>query len=166
MEAFTLPAVGALITKKINNETYILLQERWKGIPEEDGLLEFPAGKIRAFESITDALIREVKEECGLDIIDIDSGKKDSFTAKNYNVQSFTPYYSVQNTAGNYPIMMDVFLCEAKGKLLTSSNESKNINWYNILEVKKWLDSPEKFYVMHFGAIKKRINQLLDPPND
>ncbi|HWR24081.1 MAG TPA: NUDIX domain-containing protein [Feifaniaceae bacterium] len=48
------------------------MQARWKeDAPSENGLLEIPAGKIRAFESIFDALRREIKEETGLSVTEI-----------------------------------------------------------------------------------------------
>ncbi len=59
-ETFAKPAVGAIIEKSEKGERYILIQERQKengGI--ENGMLELPAGKIREFENIFDALRRE-----------------------------------------------------------------------------------------------------------
>lgn len=72
MEQFSIPGAGGIIVREINGEDNILMQTRVK--PEalyEDGLIEIPAGKIRAFESIFDTLRREVKEETGLDITEI-----------------------------------------------------------------------------------------------
>jgi 8-oxo-dGTP pyrophosphatase MutT (NUDIX family) len=63
-EQFAIPGVGGLITKEIDNVEHILLQTRCKpNAQNEDGLLEIPAGKIRAFENIFDTLKREIKEE-------------------------------------------------------------------------------------------------------
>ncbi len=39
--------------------------------PTYSGLIEIPAGSINAYENVYDALRREVKEECGLDIVKI-----------------------------------------------------------------------------------------------
>ena len=66
-ERFAVPAVGAIIEKEENGTLYLLMQTRQK---ENDhgtnGLLEFPAGKVREYESLFVALRREVKEETGL----------------------------------------------------------------------------------------------------
>ena len=59
--------------RKNNNEVEIFLQTRWKPdvSPTYSGLLEIPAGGIDAYENVYDALRREVREECGLEITKI-----------------------------------------------------------------------------------------------
>lgn len=84
MEKFAKPAVGAIIEKKINGEKFILVQERQKEDGgKENGMLEIPAGKIREYENIFEALRREVKEETGLIITKIDG--EESSTQSNVN---------------------------------------------------------------------------------
>lgn len=64
MEIFAKPAVGAIIEKIEQGKRYILIQTRNKesgGI--ENGMTEIPAGKIREYENIFDALRREIWEE-------------------------------------------------------------------------------------------------------
>ena len=68
-EIFVKPAVGAIITKQTDNNEFILVQDRKKNSADgTDGLLEIPAGKIREYENIFDALRREVWEETGLKV--------------------------------------------------------------------------------------------------
>ena len=68
-EIFVKPAVGAIITKQTDNNEFILVQNRKKNSTDgTDGLLEIPAGKIREYENIFDALRREVWEETGLKV--------------------------------------------------------------------------------------------------
>ena len=68
-EIFVKPAVGAIITKQTDNNEFILVQDRKKNSADgTDGLLEIPAGKIRDYENIFDALRREVWEETGLKV--------------------------------------------------------------------------------------------------
>ena len=56
-EIFVKPAVGAIITKQTDNNEFILVQDRKKNSADgTDGLLEIPAGKIREYENIFDAL--------------------------------------------------------------------------------------------------------------
>ena len=58
-EKFALPAVGAIIVKKVDDEEFILIQNRKKNNGDGmDGLLEIPAGKIREYENIFEALRR------------------------------------------------------------------------------------------------------------
>ena len=71
-EKFVIPSAGAIIERNIEGTKYILMQKRKKKNEKiEFGLWEIPAGKIREYENIYEALRREVKEETNLDIIDI-----------------------------------------------------------------------------------------------
>ena len=126
MEKFAIPCVAAIIEKIINNEKYILIQTRQKeNGAETNGMLEVPAGKIREYENIFEALRREVKEETGLSITKIlGEDNQISNFIKGNEVISYTPYCITQNLSGAYSIILNTFLCEAKGELLTETNES------------------------------------------
>ena len=118
MEKFAIPCVAAIIEKIINNEKYILIQTRQKeNGPETNGMLEVPAGKIREYENIFEALRREVREETGLTITKIlGEDKKISNLIKGNEVISYTPYCITQNLSGAYSIILNTFLCEAEGE--------------------------------------------------
>lgn len=159
-EQFSIPGAGAIILKDINGEKHILTQIRVK--PHalyEDGLLEIPAGKIRAFESIFDTIKREIKEETGLDVKEILGENLSSvYEGNSYRVINFMPFSCSQNLIGNYPIMVFVFICHADGELLPFSDESKNYKWTKVSEIRKLLESsPESFYPMHVDTLKKLV---------
>ncbi|MCX6842189.1 MAG: NUDIX domain-containing protein [candidate division WOR-3 bacterium] len=59
-------AVRAIIKDK---EGRVLLLRRSKTSRSNAGVWEFPGGKTEPGENFADALVREVKEECGLDVI-------------------------------------------------------------------------------------------------
>ena len=112
MEVFSKPAVGAIIEKVIDGIDHILIQERSKEDDvSENGLLEIPAGKVREFENVFDALRREVWEETGLKLIEI-QGEKDIVVCNcnGYTVISYDPFYSSQNLCGVYSIMLQTFI--------------------------------------------------------
>ena len=94
MEKFAVPCVAAIIEKIVNNEKYILIQTRQKEDgAETNGMLELPAGKIREYENIFEALRREVKEETGLSITKIlGEDNQISNFIKGNEVISYTPY--------------------------------------------------------------------------
>lgn len=160
LETFAKPAVGAIIEKVSNDRRYILIQDRNKnndGI--ETGMIEIPAGKIREYENIFDALRREVWEETGLNITEI-VGEEEKVVSFNsgYETISYLPFYSTQNLSGGYSIMLQTFICHAEGELLKQTNETINIRWELLSDVESMLETnPEKFYPMHINALRKYI---------
>lgn len=163
MEKFAKPAVGAIIEKKINGEKFILVQERQKEDGgKENGMLEIPAGKIREYENIFEALRREVKEETGLIITKIDG--EESSTQSNVNgnqVISFRPYCVTQNLSGAYSLILNTFICEADGVLAESTDETQNIRWEKADLIRDILKAnPGKFFLMHVNALKKYFGIL------
>lgn len=161
MEVFAKPAVGGIIEKRINGMDYILIQERCKdGGGSENGLIEIPAGKIREFENIFDCLRREIWEETGLEVIGVEGEDQVIIIDLNgYKVINYMPFFCAQNIEGNYPIMVQTFICKVKGEMLDRTNESKNIRWILLSELKDMIDKDEKsFYPMHVIALKKYLN--------
>lgn len=137
MEHFTKPGVAGIIENEICGELHILIQQRFKkDAPSESGLFEIPAGKIREFESIFDCLRREIKEETGLDVVEIENEKEAVLYEQNgYKVMFYTPFASAQNIEGTYPIMVQTFICRVTGELKKQSEEAQNIRWMPIREL-------------------------------
>ncbi len=164
MELFAKPGVGGIIEKNIDGIDYILVQDRCKAdAKSEYGLLEIPAGKIREFENIYDCLRREIWEETGLKVTNI-IGEEDAVVVEfnGYKVLNYTPFSSSQNLEGNYPIMVQTFICNAAGDLLSKSNEAKNIRWISIAEIKKLIDTNKSlFYPMHLTTLEKYLKNKL-----
>ncbi|HYH01796.1 MAG TPA: NUDIX domain-containing protein [Bacillota bacterium] len=161
MESFTLPAAGGIIEQtRDDGMVYVLIQERWKEeAPNESGLLEIPAGKIRAFESVFDCLRREVREETGLRVVKIWGETEASWTEINgYRVINYAPFACAQNVEGHYPIMVQVFICEVQGEALRVSDESQNLQWVALAELQQKLATqPEKFYPMHVKTLEQYL---------
>jgi ADP-ribose pyrophosphatase len=161
MEVFAKPAAGGIIIKSENEIDYILIQERCKengGL--DNGLIEIPAGKIREFENIFDCLRREIWEETGLKVIEI-MGEDEAVTVESngYKVINYMPFACSQNIQGNYPIMVQTFICKVYGQVLYKTNESKNIRWISINQLREMLDSNEEaFYPMHVSTLKKYLS--------
>jgi len=160
MEKFMKPGAGGIIERTIDGITCILVQERYKDdAPTEEGLIEIPAGKIREFENIYDCLRREINEETGLDVVEIE-GEADSIIIESngYKVLSYEPFASSQNIEGTYPIMVQVFLCRVKGNLVTSTNETRFLRWISLEELKNLLENQwSRFYPMHVNTLRKYI---------
>ncbi|WP_090421606.1 NUDIX hydrolase [Pseudobutyrivibrio sp. YE44] len=158
-ELFSKPAAGGIIEKIVDGEVFILLQGRCKGNSREDGLIEIPAGKIREFENIYDCLRREIYEETGLEVTYIQGEEESVLVEHNgYKVLNYTPFSCSQNVEGEYPIMVQVFICRASGKEVDESNESKNLRWVSLNKLRDMLKDEEAFYPMHVSTLKKYLS--------
>lgn len=159
-EVFAKPAAGAIIEATVHQQKCILIQERQKengGL--ENGMLEIPAGKIREYENIYDALRREVWEETGLHLTEI-QGEKDAVvcTVNGYKVISYQPYCSSQNLSGGYALIVQTFLAKAEGTLLEQTNETTHIRWITLEKCRDMIiKSPEAFYPMHLNTLRKYL---------
>ncbi len=159
-EIFAKPCVGAIIEKNIGDETYILVQTRQKEDGgKTNGMLEIPAGKIREYEEVFSTLRREVMEETGLNITKI-HGEDGAVSIETNGVTtvSFTPYCITQNLSGAYSIILNTFLCEAEGELLLNTNETENIHWMRVSDLKRLVaEEPETIFFMHIIALRKYL---------
>ena len=159
-ETFAIPAVGAIIVKRVGNDEFILVQNRKKNNGDGmDGLMEIPAGKVREYENIFEALRREVWEETGLHITAIQGENESRFLDVEGNKTIlFSPYCVTQNLSGAYSIILSTFLCEAEGELLERTNETENIRWMKREELKDIVENaPESLFLLHVQALKKYL---------
>ena len=155
-ESLAVPGAGGLIRRFEEGEEWILIQERLRpDAPEEQGLIEIPAGKIRAFENIYECLRREIREETGYVVTWIQGEDEAKRVAMNgYEVLSYEPYVSAQNLRGTYPVMVQTFLCEVSGHPLEHSDEARNLRWVPRVELGRLVRrEPELFYPMHLAAL-------------
>lgn len=160
MEMLAKPGVGGILEQNINGQIHILIQERYKDdAPVENGLIEIPAGKIRAFESVYDCLRREIKEETGLNVENIEGEDESTLVELNgYKVLNYSPFSNSQNLEGYYPIMVQVFICKVSGELLQESAESKNIRWISLKKLDELIaKNSSMFYPMHIDTLKKYL---------
>ncbi len=160
-EKFAKPAMAAIIIKNIDGQEYILVQERHKEDGgKENGMLEIPGGKIREYENIFDTVRREVLEETGLKIYEIQGENQHIESVVNGNkIISIEPYCVTQNLSGAYSLLVITFICKAEGNLLEKTDETQNIRWERCVDIKeKLLENQNQFFLMHVNALKKYFN--------
>ncbi|MFA6391335.1 MAG: NUDIX hydrolase [Patescibacteria group bacterium] len=164
MEKFSLPIISAIIERQKDGETEILVQTRWK--PEEDpvytGCLEIPAGKIREFENVYDALNREVKEETGLKITSIFPDiKTKTHSPKDDGSFAFQPFCCQQQTKGGRPWIGFVFICNVEDKTpLKEGDNTRDIRWIKKSELKRiFEETPEKIFTLQLGVLDYYFNK-------
>ena len=96
-----------------------------------------------------------------LEVVHID-GEDEAiiFESNDYKVLNYTPFSSNQNIKGAYPIMVQILICKATGELLKKTNETKNIRWISLTELKGLLENNKNaFYPMHVTTLTKYINR-------
>ena len=154
--------VSAIIERFHDGEWQVLLQTRWK--PEEDerhsGLLEIPGGRIEVGEDFYTALKREVKEECGLEIVDIKPGRETQTRGKFNEVSvAFVPFCGERYLGSNF--VGSAFVCAAKGELIERGvYDAKEPRWVRFSELKKMLEKePERFFSYHLSTLKFYVDE-------
>ena len=101
-------AVNAVILKKINNKQYILLGKRKNGAGA--GYYYPPGGHVKWGESLKETLIREVKEECGLDILPGKSVWTEEAFEPEHHVILY--YYAIFKNKSDKPKNVEPDKCE------------------------------------------------------
>lgn len=129
---------------------------------DTNGLIEIPAGKVREYEGLYSALRREVWEETGLNITKI-CGESNVISTEVGSITtiSYEPFCVTQNLSGGYSIILNTFLCEAEGELLSKTDETENIHWEKVTVVETLLkEEPEKIFFMHRNALMKYMDSI------
>jgi 8-oxo-dGTP diphosphatase len=157
----------AIIERFIDDELEIVVQTRTK--PNEQLRIELPGGRIEPYESLIDALRREVKEETGLDLLEIE-GEQLRIDTKGINtefeVECLKPFAAYQTIKGPVDSVGYYFRCKAKGELLDSGDETTEIKWINVKKLKTLMNNdPLQFsdvdragimyYLQHIENLRK-----------
>jgi 8-oxo-dGTP diphosphatase len=134
----------AIIERDFNNERQIVIQTRSK--PNEALKIELPGGRIEPYESLTMALRREVREETGLEITEIEGEDTRIDTVginPEFEVECIKPFAAYQTIKGPIDSVGYYFRCKARGALLQFGDETSEIRWIGIDELSKLItDSP------------------------
>lgn len=160
MEAFATPAVSAIVEKEAQGETYILLQRRQKADGGgTNGLFEVVGGKIREYESIFDALRREVWEETGLTVTEISGEERaQRVSAGDTTVIGCEPFCVTQNLSGIYSLIMHTFLCRTEGTPVQATNETEDIHWARLDAVRELMERhPDRIFPMDLIPLLKYL---------
>ena len=97
----------------IDREGRVLLSQRPEG-KEMAGLWEFPGGKVDPEETPESAIVREIKEELGIDI----------------ESACLAPFSFASENSGDFHLLMPLFLCR-KWAGIPISMEGQSIRWVN-----------------------------------
>uniref|UniRef100_UPI00405788F4 NUDIX domain-containing protein n=1 Tax=Acetatifactor sp. TaxID=1872090 RepID=UPI00405788F4 len=134
--------VRGLLVREYEGETQMIIQLRKReGEPE---VYELPGGRINEYEKITDALKREVMEETGLKVVAIHN-EKDAITTdfdskSSFSVECIKPFVTYQTIEGPVDSFGICFICEVEGELLTEGDDTTDIHWASIEEIREMID--------------------------
>lgn len=150
----------AIIERHIDGHIEIVVQNRVK--PNEPVTIELPGGRIEPFESLIQALRREVKEETGLDLSEIEGEELRIVTEGNYfEVECVKPFVAFQTVKGPVDSLGYYFRCKATGELLESGDETAGIRWIKLRDLVEMLeDNPLQFSDIDRAGIQYYINQI------
>ena len=162
---FNTTVVSALIERKnVQGEIEVLLQRR---VNTNDfvyfGTLEIPAGHIRKFENIYEALEREVREETGLTISSIINDQRTEVfsTLVDDGALAFRPFICQQYLKGpGWGWMGFVFRCLVEnGDIGEIDNEASEHRWVTLSVLKNMLTKDSKlFFTLHLPVLKYYID--------
>jgi 8-oxo-dGTP diphosphatase len=131
----------AIIERTQNGIMEIIVQTRNK--PNGPKRIELPGGRIEQYESLITALIREVKEETGLDVVEIEGEDTRIDTVgmdPDFEVECIRPFGAYQTIKGPFDSVGVYFRCKAEGELLISGDETTHIRWITVDEVNRLIN--------------------------
>lgn len=160
-----LPTISAVIERKNNGKTEILLQTRNKPTldPIYSNCLEIPSGLIKRYEDAFSAVIREVKEETCLDVVfDSESSKHFSFEGdKNDSVLGYSPFCISQQMKGGRAYLNLGFVCslkETNSLPIENKYETKDPHWVSLEKLEEMLkNEPNNFFLLNIPILQKYI---------
>lgn len=131
--------VRGLLVRESANGKQLLIQLRKRA--GEAAVYELPGGRINEFEKMVDGLRREIMEETGL-TVEMIYGEQESVitTGRSFSMECIKPYASYQTIEGPVDSFGVYFLCEAEGEPQKEGDDSADVHWAGLTEVRKLID--------------------------
>lgn len=163
-----IPFVAGIVERTHDGVKEVLLQTRWQ--PNADtlysGTLEFPAGVLdKPYESVFDAVAREIKEEAGLILKSIKDDDRTEVYSPNENdkIVGFKPFCCTQQLKDGKPWVGFIFICEVEdGEPQAQLSETRDPKWIPVSEVKELFETaPDKLFGLELPAWEYYLKEQL-----
>lgn len=127
-------AVSALAIYQ--NEPYILVNQRGTGVPNFQGYWNLPCGYLDYDETTREAAIREVWEECGVNLLPLLDASHAHFFDHPWSVNS-APGGTRQNVTIHHGLIVSVNQLPEVSNANNEPNETMDIRWLPLNQVAK-----------------------------
>ena len=118
-----------------------------------------PGGHMEPNETPDDSIIREIKEETGLDVKFVQTEELSKDDQDNIITQLALPFYANVHNVGDHNHACLFYLCRTKDEKVTISHESKGFKWVTQDELVESEDTPSD--VKRIGKLAfEKMNQL------
>lgn len=145
----------AIIERDTHGTSEIIVQTRNK---KNELALELPGGRLELYEPILTGLKREVYEETGLTVIEVEGSEKRIDTCginPDFEVECLQPYCVYQTINGPVDSIGMYFICKVEGQPVTRGDETLHIRWESIEQVyERMMEDPRQFSDVDRAGIK------------
>ena len=153
-EKFQIPVICPIIERYDNGQIEILVQTRTNPSDKKYwGVMEVPGGKIQKNETIIEALKREVREECGLEIEPVSPKPKDAYKLYGSTATLFESF-AITEEIGDHSYIGIFVRCKVVGGHLKATAEGKNQKWVSIDELENLITKKTVLPINAPGLIK------------